>query len=557
MRTLHYLLKKGLPLFFINYASISYAEVIDEAEMVSVPAGEFMMGCDPDKDFFCAFTSSEQQHNIIVKAFKIDKYEVTFQRYQKCVSTGKCLPPATGGALNYGWEGVDKFPVNGVTWFQAKAFCEWEGKRLPTEAEWEKAARGTDGRLYPWGNEAPSCDYTVMNQKVEGNTIGPGCGAGTTQVVGSKPKGASPYGVMDMSGNLFEWTADWYDEKYYQYSPKNNPKGAQSGEHKTVRGSSWLMRTGSGLVATVRSGYSPLGQGYVVGFRCAHSEGSSVSKPVDNTLPPAIELNSDGFLSSLQTSPHIIKDSGNEVLVQDKDSHLLDLYLPQKRLHVRPIRTSTNTAQHKLGMHEDNSGILHMVAKADQAVTVLAALQQYTSFNDTLKKINLKSQQHALGVLRVSQITKKTYLNWSDTTLWMAARAAYESHLVADDSSLGLYAEKSANNPNQTLYTWYFKDELGTYKQLLYPTPAYWEELKTLLSASGQPSLDSQGRITHVIGDKTYHAVMDYRVESSGVTDGKAKLNPINDVNNDTTSDFEVIYANGEKQVLYILPAAS
>jgi len=266
MRTLHYLLKKGLPLFFINYASISYAEVIDEAEMVSVPAGEFMMGCDPDKDFFCAFTSSEQQHNIIVKAFKIDKYEVTFQRYQKCVSTGKCLPPATGGALNYGWEGVDKFPVNGVTWFQAKAFCEWEGKRLPTEAEWEKAARGTDGRIYPWGDEAPSCEYAVMDRANAGYL---GCNTGNTMDVGSKPKGASAYGAMDMAGNLWEWTADWYDENYYAISVAENPTGPETGHYRTTRGGDFFSRQGYELRSTSRFPYEPSDYSIAIGFRCA------------------------------------------------------------------------------------------------------------------------------------------------------------------------------------------------------------------------------------------------------------------------------------------------
>jgi len=213
---------------YLSFILLSYAgsvAAVSYTETVPIPAGEFTMGCTDNETIVCQDTA-QPVHQVHVDGFSIDKYLVTFERYNQCREAGQCTDLYQGGGCNAGLEWNTHHPVNCVNYQQASDFCTWEGKRLPTEAEWEKAARGTDGRLYPWGNEAPSCDYTVMNQKVEGNTIGPGCGAGTTQVVGSKPKGASPYGVMDMSGNLFEWTADWYDEKYYQYSPKNNPKGA-------------------------------------------------------------------------------------------------------------------------------------------------------------------------------------------------------------------------------------------------------------------------------------------------------------------------------------------
>ncbi|BDD12559.1 hypothetical protein FUAX_49910 (plasmid) [Fulvitalea axinellae] len=236
------------------------------AAMVTVPAGKFTMGCDANIDPVCFYTSNEQLHTVYLDEFQIDKYEVTFKRYQKCVDAGVCTPPAIGGALNYGWPGVDLFPVNGVTWFQAKEFCEWEGKRLPTEAEWEKAARGTDKRTYPWGNESPSCEYAVMDRPNAGFL---GCGTGNTLNVGSKPKGASPYGALDMAGNLWEWTADWYDEEYFDKSPKKNPKGPANGDYKVARGGDFFSRAGYELRTTSRFYYEPSDYSIAIGFRCA------------------------------------------------------------------------------------------------------------------------------------------------------------------------------------------------------------------------------------------------------------------------------------------------
>ncbi|WP_461536248.1 formylglycine-generating enzyme family protein [Spongorhabdus nitratireducens] len=262
-----------LPLLFSSLTLIASSIAvgsINDTEMVQIPAGEFTMGCseqDTKNNRICV--DSKPAHKVYLDGYKIDKYMVTYRRYNKCQEEGACTELFYGSACNAGMSWNSDHPVNCVDWHQAKALCEFEGKRLPTEAEWEKAARGTDGRMFPWGNQSASCDLAVMNQKTGSNTMGPGCGAGTTQPIGSKPAGASPYGVMDMAGNLFEWTADWFSTSYFANSPKNNPKGPDSGEFKVLRGSSWLMRTDDGLASNVRSGYAPLGQGYVVGFRCA------------------------------------------------------------------------------------------------------------------------------------------------------------------------------------------------------------------------------------------------------------------------------------------------
>ncbi len=149
-----------------------------------------------------------------------------------------------------------------VTWFQARDFCESQGKQLPTEAQWGKAARGTDGRLYPWGNQPPACNLVPM-QSMCGDDILP---------VGSKPAGASPYGALDMAGNVFEWTADWYSGSYYVNSPDTNPPGPTTGTRRTVR-SAAINYLASGLRVSQRGvdyeeGGPDTGSS-IVGFRCA------------------------------------------------------------------------------------------------------------------------------------------------------------------------------------------------------------------------------------------------------------------------------------------------
>ena len=228
--------------------------------MVYVPAGEFVMGSEG------VFLDEQPVHTLYLDGFWIDRTEVTNGQYRLCVEEGVCDPPleiesAFVVTLDtcYDRPICANYPVVSVTWYDAETYCSWAGKRLPTEAEWEKAARGTDGRTYPWGNEF---DQTRLLSAIEGW----GRHSGELDV-GLHPSGASPYGALDMAGNVWEWVADWYDEGYYQRSPYRNPLGPDSGTHKVVRGGAWDSR--SMHVRCSRRDRLDPGRHYgEVGFRC-------------------------------------------------------------------------------------------------------------------------------------------------------------------------------------------------------------------------------------------------------------------------------------------------
>lgn len=241
---------------------------INTEEMIFIPAGEFLMGSsDKDIQWFLSeyiyrrperFADEQPQLVVYLDAFYIDKYEVTNAQYKKFLSDTKRIPPYY---LNEPLYNHPDQAVMGIAWSDALAYAEWAGKRLPTEAEWEKASRGTDGRIWPWGNQ---WDPTKLNA----NDVGAVDGYVYTAPVGSYPQGVSPYGVHDMAGNVWEWTASWYDRNYYNYSPKVNPKGPESGENHVARGGSWDMNNDFTRCAS-RFGISP--GSLLTGIRCAKS----------------------------------------------------------------------------------------------------------------------------------------------------------------------------------------------------------------------------------------------------------------------------------------------
>jgi sulfatase modifying factor 1 len=261
--------------------------------MILIPAGEFTMGTPEGTD---GFPDEHPERRIYLSSFLLDRVEVTNRAYAAFVRSTGHRAPANANPARTLWEddhpiaGIEDHPVVNVDWNDATAYCRWAGKRLPTEAEWEKGARGTDGRRYPWGNEwdftrANSASYwakrTIEFQsgaewdafwvRGEGARLSRDHGIKgevLTLPVGSFPQGASPYGALDMAGNVAEWVADWYDPHYYHSAPLTDPSGPSRGAIKAMRGGSWLkpavsLRTSDRDWGTMDS--RPSG----TGFRCA------------------------------------------------------------------------------------------------------------------------------------------------------------------------------------------------------------------------------------------------------------------------------------------------
>ncbi len=241
--------------------------------MVVVPAGVFLMGCNEKLDTGCQ-SDEKPGHEVTLAAFEIDTLEVSVGQYEACLKDGGCSAPREDGQMcqrysNWGQraERADH-PINCVTYAQAEAFCEWAGgKRLPTEAEWQKAARGGSGRIYPWGNQPPSCDLACVNLPDKG----PGCGLSSTCPVGSRAPGASPYGALDMAGNVAEFTSDWYSADAYAKAQTDNPKGPAEGKTRAVHGGSFANNQLGLLRLSHRFEFDPAFSHGFVGFRCVRS----------------------------------------------------------------------------------------------------------------------------------------------------------------------------------------------------------------------------------------------------------------------------------------------
>ncbi|HSL46191.1 MAG TPA: SUMF1/EgtB/PvdO family nonheme iron enzyme [Anaerolineales bacterium] len=232
----------------VNSESRTPARTTDASltSMVFVPPGEFIMG----------------DNTVYLDAFWIDKTEVTNAMFARCVRAGHCMGPRSSRSntteIYFGNTEFENYPVIYVSWEDANIYCAWARGRLPTEAEWEKAARGTDGRQYPWGDEDPTEGDDLLNFRT----------LDTTEV-GSYPNGASPYGALDMAGNVSEWVADWLSVEDYENPPAINPLGPDSGEYRVWRGGSWATTSVERVRTYSRTGNFPTDSSGGIGFRCA------------------------------------------------------------------------------------------------------------------------------------------------------------------------------------------------------------------------------------------------------------------------------------------------
>jgi formylglycine-generating enzyme required for sulfatase activity len=258
----------GKPVEHKDYTGYKRPEKIkpkNVGPMVLVPAGEFTMGNNEGGD------DEKPEHKVFLNAYYIDVYEVTVGQYAKFLEFTSIFPPPKWTTMNE--PPHQNRPVVNVDWADANNYCKWAGKRLPTEAEWEKAARGTDGRIYPWGNDPP--DPLRANY---GKEKGKWNNHDALLPVGQLKAGKSPYGIYDLAGNVWEWVNDWYDQDYYATSPSQNPPGPKSGKYKVMRGGSWDFAPES--LRSARRDFnipsttdydSPAYRNFNGGFRCAKS----------------------------------------------------------------------------------------------------------------------------------------------------------------------------------------------------------------------------------------------------------------------------------------------
>ena len=237
-------------------------------DMVYIPAGAFIMGSDDGE------ADERPAHTVYLNAYWIDRYEVSNALYATCVLAGVCSPPTQTNSETHPSYYTDlrfkSYPVIYVDWYQAQTYCAWRGARLPSEAEWEKAARGADGRRYPWGETFDatrlnfcdaSCDLSWANPNVND-------GYADTAPVDAYPLGASPYGVYNMAGNVWEWVSDWYAADYYVSAPSTAPGGPTTGAQRVTRGGGYVNDYYY-LRVTTRRRFMPNVSSSSTGFRCA------------------------------------------------------------------------------------------------------------------------------------------------------------------------------------------------------------------------------------------------------------------------------------------------
>ena len=253
------------------------------AEMIRIPAGPFTMGVVIENDMEWGDTDEEPVHEVTLSDYFIDRYEVTAKDFaeflnahpdeaERYIELGNAVTIEKTDGPYRPRPGLENYPANRISWYGADAYCRWKSKRLPTEAEWEKAARGTDARTFPWGETFPHNDFVTFRRKFTKY------GFDALKPVDALPGGRSPYGLHHMAGNVWEWTADWYSDTYYEDSPNHDPQGPESGTSRVLRGGNWYFKAYY-MRTTYRFNERPEVFKVWQGFRCASSpEGDTVDR---------------------------------------------------------------------------------------------------------------------------------------------------------------------------------------------------------------------------------------------------------------------------------------
>ncbi|MCH8312573.1 MAG: SUMF1/EgtB/PvdO family nonheme iron enzyme [Nitrospinae bacterium] len=248
----------------VSFACVMVRGAVAEergSEMILIPAGEFIMGSWDD------FGRKDEHpaHPVYLDAYYIDRYEATGKDFEAYMDDQpRVHPTITGWYERKVRPDMARRPVFGLTWKRCQNYCVWAGKRLPTEAEWERAARGTDDRIYPWGNEPPDPSRSNFGRccfVMKGLVFND---------VGNLKAGKTPNNIFDLAGNVAEWVFDWYDKNYYKVSPRKNPKGPEKGRYHTIRGGAWNSFPGY-LRSSARYGYNDAKDFYGIGCRCVKS----------------------------------------------------------------------------------------------------------------------------------------------------------------------------------------------------------------------------------------------------------------------------------------------
>lgn len=393
-------------------------------EEVYVPAGEYTRGCAVDVvGYLGCSIESGPLGAIYIDAFYIDKTEVTNAQYARCVANGVCKEPlenrSTTRTAYYNNPAFAQYPVIHVDFERANTYCQWAGKRLPTEGEWEKAARGTDRRWFPWGNDTPTCD--LLNSA--------GC-IGDTAAVGSYPAGASPYGAMDMAGNVREWVSDLYDKGYYRSAPYYNPQGPEwtvANEH-LVRGGSW-NDIYTHYNVWVRLDEHDIYETHLIGFRCARTATGGTPTPTPSPTPTPTPT----------PYAHTEIDAAGGAIWLAYPDHLTLLTLPENALNAQTAFTLSYSQPPVVqNLHTNNHAFS---VDFQQSVTETAIIPPYLD-----RPVRLTVGYHeTLGIItNTLDLYRLTASGW--TTDQITKIAQTPDYIIADIHWPGLYSVMGDTN---------------------------------------------------------------------------------------------------------------